>query len=793
MGRTPRLALAALTLFLVAFPLVLARPGVPSGLKADEPAYFAMALSLAHDGDLSCDLEDLRRVVEAFPFGSARNLILMSDDGWETVYFGKPYAYSLFAAPAAALAGAPGMIAFNMALLAGMIWLGAIYLARFNRGGLAALFSAGFFLVSAGFAYVFWIHPEIFNMAGVTLSLFLIFHRFGPPRPVADASRGWRRGWARARTTAWSPTGRAVLSGAALGLAVYVKPMLLAFALPALYLYGWRRRSVAGLAAWGAGLALSLGVLAGIAWGLTGHTTAYMGVARGSYEICDPDVMPVQPESVGLEDAPAAAGGTGEVAPDDGAEGDREVAEAPKASWAWILGLPDVPFHETVENVTYFFVGRHTGLLLYFPFAALSVLLFLLHDRRRGQDRGLRWANALALAAVAAFFLLWIPFNWHGGGGFVGNRYYVNAYPAFLFLVTRIAPAWSVLAGYLAGGVFLSSIVFTPLGRSVAHPTLQFHARNPPFRAFPLELSLRQLPGYTNVNLGSLQIRGREDQILPRGGAFWVRGADDAELWLQSLEPLGEVLFAVESLADGNRVRIEVGEGHEVVELDTGQGARVALAPGEPDRLRHSYGTLFYVYRMGVRTTTGEVQQFEARSPPERCTYFPYNAAWEDGFFAGARLTWLGAPDLLERDVFGVEWQGARVPWRAGAGGIFAFYSRLTNTSEATWPAGGAVRVNLSYHWLDAEGREVVREGMRSALPGDVPPGEPVAVRQEVLAPDRPGAYTLVLEPVYENVAWFSDRLGEAATVRARVRVVPAEAMAQPPGTPGTPVIEEIE
>jgi hypothetical protein len=63
-------------------------------------------------------------------------------------------------------------------------------------------------------------------------------------------------------------------------------------------------------------------------------------------------------------------------------------------------------------------------------------------------------------------------------------------------------------------------------------------------------------------------------------------------------------------------------------------------------------------------------------------------------------------------------------------------------------------------------------------------------VRQEILAPDRPGAYTLVLEPVYENVAWFSDRLGEAATVRARVRVVPAEAMERPPGAPE---IEDIE
>lgn len=788
MGRTPRLALGALTLFLIAFPLVLAQPGVPSGLKADEPAYFAMALSLAEDGDLRCELRDLRRVVEAFPFSPVRNLILMTDDGWNTVYFGKPFAYSLFAAPAAALAGAPGIIAFNCALLAAMIWLGAVYLSRFNPGGIAALFSAGFFLVSAGFAYGFWIHPELFNMAGVMLSLFLLFHRFGPPAPPPGGSGGWRGGWTRLRDAAWNEGTRPVIAGAALGLAVYNKPMLLAFALPAFYLYGWRRRRLLPLAGWCAGLALSLAALAGTAYGLTGHTTAYMGVSRGSFEICDPDVMPVQPiEPVAPVTSAGAAGAAGEGI-EGAADGAPEATaqEPPKASWAWILGLPELRWHETVENVTYFLVGRHTGLLLYFPFAALAVLLFLLHGRRSG----LRWANALALFAIAAFFLLWIPFNWHGGGGFIGNRYYVNAYPAFLFLVTRIAPAWTTLAGYLAGGVFLGSILFTPLGRSVAHPTLQFHVRNPPFRIFPLELSLRQVPGYQTINLGSLLIRGRDDQMMPRGGSFWVRGADTGELWLQSVEPLDRLLFAVTSFADGNRVEVEAGADRRVVELAAGQAAHVELAPGEPDRVRWKLGVPLYVYRLTVRTATGEVQKFEALAPPQRCDYFPYNASWEDGFFAGAQLTYLGSRDLLERDVFGVEWQGARVPWRAGADGTLTFLARLTNTSGATWPSSGPVKVNLSYHWLGPDGEVVIREGLRTGLPEDVPPGGTVAVRQEVKTPAEPGAYTLVLEPVYENVAWFSDRMGETATVRARVRVVPAESMAFPPGGPP---IEEIE
>ena len=69
----------------------------------------------------------------------------------------------------------------------------------------------------------------------------------------------------------------------------------------------------------------------------------------------------------------------------------------------------------------------------------------------------MRWLTLLSLASVALFFLIWIPFNWHGGGGFVGNRYFVNVYPGFLFLVTRIRPTWITAAGYGLAGLLLGA------------------------------------------------------------------------------------------------------------------------------------------------------------------------------------------------------------------------------------------------------------------------------------------------------------------------------------------------
>ena len=97
-SRSTRLAFLALAAFLVLLPITLAKPGLPVNLKADEPAYYLMARSLASDGDLRLEVKDVDRVFEEFPLVPANNLIVMSDDGWNTIYFSKPLLYPLLGA-----------------------------------------------------------------------------------------------------------------------------------------------------------------------------------------------------------------------------------------------------------------------------------------------------------------------------------------------------------------------------------------------------------------------------------------------------------------------------------------------------------------------------------------------------------------------------------------------------------------------------------------------------------------------------------------------------------------------
>lgn len=106
--------------------------------------------------------------------------------------------------------------------------------------------------------------------------------------------------------------------------------------------------------------------------------------------------------------------------------------------------------------------------------------------------------------------------------------------------------------------------------------------------------------------------------------------------------------------------------------------------------------------------------------------------------------------------------------------------TRVTNTSRETWPAQGTTRVNLSYHWLDAEDGQTLAEGRRTPLPMDLQPGAEVEVQQTIRAPEQPGTYVLELDLVRERVSWFSRRQ-PGQTHQATIDVLPVVATADSP------------
>lgn len=106
-------------------------------------------------------------------------------------------------------------------------------------------------------------------------------------------------------------------------------------------------------------------------------------------------------------------------------------------------------------------------------------------------------------------------------------------------------------------------------------------------------------------------------------------------------------------------------------------------------------------------------------------------------------------------------------PARLIAGERHRLLFEVTNEGDARWPWGLDQRpaIRLSYHWL-SEGVMEDHEGLRTAFPAYVAPGETVLAALDVQAPATPGDRILEVDVVHEDVRWFRCPCRVAVEVR---------------------------
>jgi len=94
--------------------------------------------------------------------------------------------------------------------------------------------------------------------------------------------------------------------------------------------------------------------------------------------------------------------------------------------------------------------------------------------------------------------------------------------------------------------------------------------------------------------------------------------------------------------------------------------------------------------------------------------------------------------------------------------------------SPATWPGAGRELgryvVQVGNHWLDGEGRLLVKNDGRAPLPEDVEPEGQLHLRLWVRTPPAPGTYVLEVDLVQEYVGWFNGFGSETTRVTVVVR-----------------------
>ena len=582
-------------------------PRIAGGFFSDEATYYMMGHSLAEDGDVTYRREDLVRVWREYSAGPtglflkkgrdivSGGLMLRPPFFWTTtvddtdptrLFFGKSFIYPVFAWPFVELFGTNGFLVFHALLLAMVFWCGYAFLHARMPASISALLMGAFLFATVVPVYFVWIAPELFNFALVFLAYFCWLYK-EVERPE-NVPRGMR----------WLSGGSSdIMAAILLGIATFSKITNAALLPPLVLWLAWRRRWLSGAAA-AAVFAVVAGGLFAANMAISGEWN-YQGGQRATYNFEFPFQNP----------------GTGFFGQQHGRD----------EALTGVIFNRSVFFTNLFHNLAWFFVGRYAGLIAYYFPAVLALSTFLVWPRRRPG-----W-QYLALAAGIGQILIFIiitPYTWFGGGGSVGNRYFIAAYGAFLFLFPPIRATWIAVLPWIVGSLFMAKLVVQPFTASVRPGE---YADSGPLRALPVELSnVNDLPIMTNDarvrqwfgdNPGEgdygFQVYFLDQNAYGKESgtekSFWVRGESRAEILIKVDREMKRLVLNVTAGPVPTEVVAEV----------SGRSQRVALPAGGQQQLIFNLGPGYpyegrWVWTASISSSTGFVPMFHEPSTDTR-------------------------------------------------------------------------------------------------------------------------------------------------------------------------------
>ncbi len=541
-------------------------PSLAGGVKGDEATYVAMALSLAHDGDLKYEARDLARFREVYRQGPegiflkrSSHLSVRVQAAWpplrvirtsvpttRSLSFAKAFAYPLFAAPFAALGGLGGLLLFNALLLALATWCAVRFCqARVGRW-LGALLGVSFVFASVVPVYGAFLTSETFNFAMVLVAYFLwLFKRV-----------------AHGEGPLFSP--RTDIAAAVLiGIATYSKPGILIAPLLMAGVFEWSRRHLLAVAA--AFFLTAAGFFA-----LTTLVTGEWNFQGGDRKSFYGD-FPYSGTSLTF-DAYGSQMSTNDI--DAGMVFASETMRL----------LP--------TNARYFLVGRDAGLVpYYFPGVAIAAL-WLARLRRSSW-----WQWTLLLTCVGSILalLIYFPFTWNGAGGPPGNRYFLAVYPTLLFLLPAASAAAFAAIVAAVGTAFTGAMVVRPFA---ATADTWRNVGRAPLRWLPIELTIMdELPVRLNQSRGRILFvkdptvftyAMDANMYFAEGQGFWIRGGASTDIVLRTDRPLTRLDLDISTRVP-NVVTVDFAGRSTRVTLPAHGSADVGLTPRDQIDVHESF------------------------------------------------------------------------------------------------------------------------------------------------------------------------------------------------------------
>ena len=517
---------------------------VTGGIKGDEASYVAMALSVAHDGDLAYKRDDLTRFFEIYGSGP-EGIFLKPGQGHAThddrLFFAKSFIYPLFAAPFAKMAGLNGLLLFNVILLVIIFICAYLFAAQRAPQTSALIIAAGFLGGSIAPLYALHLTSEVFNMAVIFVAYFFWLYK-----EVSDHEN-------RNSSNTLSSSASDLVSATLIGLATFSKLSNLPLIVPVVALSWWRRRLRHGTMTLFVFMVVVTGCF-GVNALISGEANFQGGEERKTFYGRFPFEQP---------DLTFDTLGTSVVTNDIRLD----ISNSSLTT-------------QLARNVAYFFVGRHFGFLPYFfPGLLILVLVF------SGPKRLTTWQHLIvACVSISALGLLvLLPNTWSGGGGPLGNRYFLSFYPAFFFLLPVIRSAIPGIVMWIGGTVFTAQIIVNPF---VATKQPWLVAQQGLVRLLPVELTMvNDLPIRLNQRRSRIPYNSERGPqlflyyldnyaMLPEPSGFWISGRAHSEIIVRAAAPIDELTVTLRSPID-NVVQLRVD----------GLGKSVTLEAGTPIQL----------------------------------------------------------------------------------------------------------------------------------------------------------------------------------------------------------------
>lgn len=590
------------------------------GFFSDASTYYGLGHSIATDGDFEFRREDLVRVWREFPSGPEGIFLKRGSDPdlrvdgqapfvhWDVrpdpnparLYFAKSFLYPLFAAPFIRAFGTNGFLVLHVLVVLVTFVCAYAFLVTRSTPVAALVFAAAFVFVSVMPVYLVWLTPDLFNAGLVVVGYFFWLYKevATPDQPSGAPRSAWLVG---PRTD--------ILSAVWLGLATFSKPTHVLLMLPVLGLFALRRQ-------WRRGIAIGL-VYSAVVIGLFGANVAITG--DYNYQGGDRKTFYSGGESRGFP-----------FQTDDRTFDSTGIGRGTNRIPLEVLVNRDAVVDVFRHNLAYFFVGRHTGFAVYYLPGMVALVLFLLIRR---QQTPWGWLVAAGGLGSAVALMLYMPFTYSGGGGPVGNRYFLGVYPVFLFLMPGFARPWNGIATAALSALFVSPVVSNPFYSSF-HPGE--HTKAGLFRRLPLELSLvNDLPVNVSPSRSRQPLGGTpplsayfmDDNAYTReGDAFWVRGESRADIMLRAPAPM-------ETTSEGERarplrvprmeIRLETGPKPSHVTVRTGAVTQAIDVPANDARTLvvpmgeglpykpYPENPTNYVYAISIESSSGFIPLFE--------------------------------------------------------------------------------------------------------------------------------------------------------------------------------------